>query len=465
MKRLMTKIIHIIMPIKTFIAKLWEKIVSKKTAIIGVIAFLVLLITLLQGIDWIKNKFTEGEIVFKTTNIFPDVNNDNYNFCILPGAQVVPIVNPTLEEEQPKEASGPRYNIIFTVTNKANQELLIDDIKASLVEFHRLPEKCIVTNGPHAVLRPIDLYLNLDPNQNSYEMLKERYISIEGGKTEHVFTVWVAGKEPGIYKFKISIIGREGGNNRKVIESDIIYEFAVPEYSKSPQCFFTYGDRTKDDPNFQELFQIIDKPMNEFADITSGWGKFKILDELHKAPLNLLNFIRNNIGGNDKSEQIDTNYFNNKASKIALNGDDLNIIWSSMKNSDGTPIMLSFIDDDLPYWLVRNNEQVGETKAISKKTTRLTCKQNLIKDIYNTVAVYPTIDLAHQAFLNTITNETDAKYYQSSTGDESYQMVCSDNSVGTLVFREGNIVIAIIDVSGLVFLEKYAKYIETKIDK
>ncbi|MFC1909262.1 hypothetical protein ACFLXD_05350 [Chloroflexota bacterium] len=449
--------------IKAFLEKIRKIFATKKKAAIGVIAVLVLIITFLQGIDWLKEKVIDGEIVFKTMQVSPDVNKDNYDLVILPGAQVVPIVNPVLEGEQPEEASGPRYNIIFTLTNKAKQELLVDEVEAYLINFQRLPEKYIVTMGPHAVLRPIDLYLNLNSSQISYEMLKGRYLSIESGRTEHVFTVWVSGKEPGIYQFKLRMKGREGGNKERVIESDKIYTFAVPDYEDSPPCMFLYSDRTKEDPNFQELFQIVDKPKVEFEEITLSWGEYKLIDGLQNMPMSLLDFM-----GKNMNKEYTGTYeqggapISKKASEIALSEYDLKSFFGRFKDNSGKPIPMTVKMEDLPYWFVNSYKDKVQNTSVSAKTIKLTGEAFGFDVVYNTVAVYPTIESARKAFNDTIPSDDKVdRIFNVDIGDDGYLGFFNHGRV--LVFRRSNVVVMVVGMIDLPFFEEYGGIIDRKI--
>lgn len=456
--------------IRSFVGKTWNKIPIKWKAVIGIISVIVLLITFAQRIDWLKDtvlELIEEEVVFRTTYVLPDVNEDTHDLCVFPGKVVVPIANPEVEGEGIKEAAGPRYNIIFTVTNKSNEELLVDGIEAYLTGFQRLPEKYIVTIGPHAVLRPIDLYLNLNSSQSSYDMLEGRYLSIESGKTEHVFKVWVSGEEPGIYQFKIRILGREGGNKEKVIESDEVYEFVVADYESSPKCLFLYGDRNKNDPNFEELFKIADMPIKDFKEITSKWGEFRITDSLFFAPEELKNFIRDkiNIEMRGASGQISATPFNKPASGIILSENDLNSVWGSLTDADGNPIEVLYKSDDLPYWLIEKYEPKYDKMDISAKTIKLVQETGLgLEVIYNTIAVYPTIELAEKGYSETISLDGEFNYYRTEdVGDESYYMVPDGIAMRVLVFRKGNVVAVIVGMPGPILIDKYAEVLEEKI--
>jgi hypothetical protein len=247
------------------------------TAIVGIIAFLASALTIIQGSHWAFEKLRRENIIFKTTNISPTIEKENYDHCMFQGGIIIPIANPVLKGENPVEAAGPRYNIIFTVTNNKNKELLIDRIEAYLLTYDKLPEKYIVTKGHQAVLRPINLYLKLNPNQNIYELMNNSIISIESGKTEHIFRVWVCSEISGIYKFKIRIIGRIGGNKEKIIDSDKLYVYCVPGKDHKAVCFFAYRKKLSNDPIYKELNGLLDKPIDEFKNITSNWKDKKII--------------------------------------------------------------------------------------------------------------------------------------------------------------------------------------------
>jgi hypothetical protein len=231
-----------------------------------------------QGVYWLYGRFRKNNIVFKTTLIRPNPEKENYDHCILPGGEIIPIANPVLMEEKPKNGAGAFYNITFTVTNNTNKELLIDKIEAYLVKYETFPEKYIVARGPQVVLRPIDLYLKLDPDKDIYDLLGDKCISIEAGKTEHQFLVWVCGIQPGIYRFKIRIVSRIAGNENKIIESDMLYSYSVPEKPEKAVYLFGYRKKIANDPIFREIFTLLKKPTAEFKTITSSWGKYKFIE-------------------------------------------------------------------------------------------------------------------------------------------------------------------------------------------
>ncbi len=446
---------------------IWREIrrqiaVRKKTAL-GLLGAVALVVTLIVGVESLIDRFDQGEVIFKTVDVFPNINDRTYDLMVLSGGEVIPLANPVPEGEEPKEASGPRNNIEFTLTNSTKNEVLIDDIEANLVEYERVPDKNIVTRGPFAVLRPIDLFLKLQPNRERYELLRGKYVSIASGMTEHVFRVWVSGSEPGVYRFKINIKMRLGGVDNQTTESDMLYSFAVPE-ENSPECNYLYRGK-KDDPNFAEILRIADKPLDEFKQITASWGKYKLMDALHNMPVGLMDFMGNNIeiNNSEAAGNMGIASFERKASEIVLSEDDYSSVWSSAKDSSGNSIYVSPVKQDLPEWFIKKYN--SKSSAASARTIKIVGNVVGIEVIYNTVAIYLSADLARRAFLETIPPDRKRYGAENNIGDEFYQTsgLGLEDSMRIIVFRKGNIVVSLVGMPGSLFLERYAKILEGKI--
>lgn len=452
-------------------SSVWNKIKSwfsvGKVIILGVLGFFVLITTVILNISGVWDRFFPHEdIVFRTTDIFPNPADHAYPLGILSGGEIVPIANPLPDESAPTEVWGPPDNILFTVTNNSRQELLVDKIEAILTEYQNIPEKCIYTCGAFDVLRPIDLLLVLSPEQNKYDLSRGKYLAIAGGKTEHVFQVWVAGLEPGIYEFKIQLRGRIGGTKELVIESDSTYSFLVPDWSKGALSVFLY-DGDVNDPNFRELIGIIDKPLSEFKQIVSGWGEYKLLDNIHNAPPSLRDFIGLSIPSRESSTitEMPPSGVTADASELVLSIEDLALAWSRIEFVEPKK-ELDVSEENLPSWILKTQSSYTPNGPISKHSVKYSMSAPSIEVIYNTVAVYPTVELARQAYLGLQPRDREVfRIADTEIGDEYYMTIGTSarDWMRTLVFQKKNVVVAIVCIRDSPLLESYARIIESKI--
>jgi hypothetical protein len=454
-------------------SSIWSKIkkwFSKgKIIVIGSITLFVLITAAILNAFAVWDRlFPHEDVVFRTIHISPDPKSDTYPLCILPGPEILPVTSPLPDENTPTEMFGGLSNIAFTVTNNTQHELLVDNIEATLIQYESMPDKCIYTSGPMAMLVPIDLLLILSPEQTEYDLLRGKYLSISSGKTEHVFKVYVAGREPGVYRFKIRLRCRIGGEIDQVVESDATYSFVVRDMSKCAECSFFYkADQC--DPAFEELSNIVNKPLDEFKQTTSNWHPLELIDCLHNAPQGLKDFIvtslsfREDLAGSQTLPGLDTR----DASELVLSTEDITLELASIPE-------LVVSTEDLPDWILNIGEADTKVKPISAFTVKYAIKyaiQSLTFDcvLYNTVAVYPTVEIAQRAYFNTIPQDRQLfRMANTEIGDEYYMATgqSTKDIMTILVFRRGNIVVSLVKMPSSYSFQSvgsYAHIIENKL--
>ncbi|MCD6226724.1 MAG: hypothetical protein J7J93_02940 [Candidatus Aenigmarchaeota archaeon] len=182
-------------------------------------------------IEKFQKKFS-GNVIFKTTYIWPNPEEKTYPMCIIPKRMVPITISPKEEKIEPGgEVSNRCAQIEFTITNNYQENVLIEKIRVILVRYEEIPDKCIITQGPLLTLMPFKLWVNLVPFQKIYELLRENIIEIPSKETEY-FKLVITAEKTGIYTFKIEIHCRIKGKKEKVIESDILYSVALPDSNK-----------------------------------------------------------------------------------------------------------------------------------------------------------------------------------------------------------------------------------------
>jgi len=270
-----------------------------KSLMLQISLLISVVINILLLIEKFQKKFL-GDVIFKTTYIWPNPEERTYPMCIIP-KRMVPVTISSKEEKielKSGEVSNRCARVEFTITNNYEENILIEKIRVVLIRYEEIPDKCIITQGPLLVLTPFNLWVNLVPFQETYELLKENIIEIPSKETEY-FKLVITAEKIGIYIFKIKIHYRIKGKKEKVIESDVLYSVALPDSNKCKKVDLheiyekylehlpsledvrreiyleslkkgeIFWQTLKNDPNnwiIKELQRAVEKPFSEFEE-------------------------------------------------------------------------------------------------------------------------------------------------------------------------------------------------------